>query len=283
MRQVLAVFLAFAAASLYALSTALQALEARQVPSSSALRVSLLGALVRRRLWIVGGVAALAAWPVQLGALALGSIGLVQPALGFGLVVLLALGAVVLHEHVGRREVGGVAGIAVAVAVLAWSAPSETGAYTAWGTWVVGAGVVAVAPLPVVLRLTNRVGGLATSLGAGVGWAVVALATSLVDESLADRRWAWAVGWGAAVGIASWGALLAEMTALQAWPATRAIPIAFGLEMLLPPALSPLLTRAEVPHPAAFGAGLAVACAAAVLLGGSRAVARAALQPLTEP
>jgi len=79
----------------------------------------------------------------------------------------------------------------------------------------------------------------------------------------------------------SWGTLLVEMTSLQTWPATRAVPIAFGLEMLLPAALDPALTRAVPPHPAAFGAALALACAGAALLGGSRAVAQAA-RPLTE-
>src|SRR5689334_10660128 len=152
MRQALALLLAFVTASLYALSTSLQALEARQTPPSAALRATLLGSLARRRLWVVGGAAGLAAWPMQLGALALGSVALVQPALGFGLVVLLVLGVVVLHEHVGRREVAGVAGIAVAVAVLAWAAPGETGAYTSAGTWIVGAAIVALGPVPALLR-----------------------------------------------------------------------------------------------------------------------------------
>ena len=40
------------------------------------------------------------------------------------------------------------------------------------------------------------------------------------------------------------------MTALQTWPATRAIPVAFGLEMLLPAALPP---RADPRGPAAPG------------------------------
>lgn len=282
MRAVLAVLLAFATASLYALSTSLQALEARRTPHSTALRATLLARLVRRPMWLAGTAAGAVAWPMQAAALALGSVALVQPALGFGLVVLLVLGVVVLHEHVGRREVAGVAAVAVAVGILGWAAPAETGAYTSTGTWVVGAGIVALAPLPYLLRAVVRVGGLATSVAAGVGWAWVALATSLVDASLADRHWVWAAAWGLGVGVLSWGALLAEMTALQAWPATRAIPIAFGLEMLLPAALAPALASGRPPHPVAFGAALVLACAAALLLGGSRAVAHAAV-PLTEP
>ena len=69
------------------------------------------------------------------------------------------------------------------------------------------------------------------------------------------------------------------MTALQTWPATRAVPIAFGLEMLVPAALAAALTHATPPHPIAFGVALAVATTGAVLLGGSRAVARATVSP----
>jgi hypothetical protein len=86
----------------------------------------------------------------------------------------------------------------------------------------------------------------------------------------------------------SFGTLLAEMTSLQSWPATRAVPIAFGLEMILPAALAPALTHAAPPHPIAFTLGLGIASLAVVLLGTSRAVARAAAAPqgaapLTEP
>jgi hypothetical protein len=282
MRPAFAVLLAFAAATLYALSTSLQAMEARATPRSAALRATLLARLVRRPRWLAGTAAGALAWPVQAVALALGSVALVQPALGFGLVVLLALGGAMLGEQVGRREVAGVVGVVAAVAVLGWAAPAETGSYTHAGVWVVAIGLVALAPLPVVLRRTGRLGGLATSVAAGIGWAWVAFATSLVDESLADRRWLWALVWAVGVGAASWGTLLAEMTSLQVWPATRAIPIAFGLEMLVPAAVSPGLTRVVPPHPVAFGLALALAGAAAALLGGSRAVAKAAV-PLTEP
>ena len=66
---------------------------------------------------------------------------------------------------------------------------------------------------------------------------------------------------------------------------TRVIPVAFGLEMLLPAILAPALTHASPPHPVAFGGALVLASAAAIVLGGSRAVAHAAAPttPLTEP
>jgi len=278
-RAALAVLLAATTATLYALSTSLQALEARRTPRAAALRASLLVGLARRPLWLAGTAAGVAAWPAQAGALSLGSVALVQPALGFGLVALLALGVLVLKEPVGAREVAGTLAIAGAVALLAWAAPSSTGAFTSTGTWVVGGLLVLVGPAPYVLRWTGLGGGLPTSLAAGIAWAWVGLVTALVDQALSGRHWLAALGWALAVAAASWGGLLAEMTSLQTWPATRAIPIAFGLEMLLPAAVAPALTRAPVPHPAAVGVGLACASLGALLLGTSRAVAGAATAP----
>jgi drug/metabolite transporter (DMT)-like permease len=282
MRTFLAVVLAAVAASLYAVSTSLQALVARHAPKSEALSANLIKRLVRHPLWLAGTAAGLLAWPLQAVALSLGSVTLVQPALGFGLVVLLVLGVRVLHETIGARELAGVLAISAGVAVLGWAGPSQTGSFTTAGAWVTGVALVVVAPTPYVLRRLGRAGGLPTSVAAGLGWACLGLGTALLDAAIADRNLLAAVGWAAACGAATWGALLAEMTSLQMWAATRAIPVAFGLEMAVPAALAPFLTQRHPPHPVAFGLGLALACAGAVALGTSRAVARAAV-PLTEP
>ncbi|HVC85847.1 MAG TPA: hypothetical protein VNC40_00325 [Gaiellaceae bacterium] len=282
MRALLAVCLATVTASFYALATSLQALEARRAPEHEALRASLIARLLRRPLWLAGTAAGLAAWPLQAVALSLGSVALVQPALGFGLVVLLVLGVSVLHETVGVREVAGAVLITSAVAILGWAAPSETGSFTTAGTWAVGLTLVVVAPAPYLLRFARRAGGLPTSVAAGLGWAWVGLGTSLLDVAVAERHIVVAVAWGAGIAVASWGALLDEMTSLQTWAATRAIPIAFGLEMLVPAAVSPFLTHRQPPHPVPFALALALACVGAGVLGSSRAVARAAA-PLTGP
>jgi drug/metabolite transporter (DMT)-like permease len=282
MRTLAATVLAAVTASLYALATSLQALEARRAPKSEALSASLIARLVRRPLWLLGTAAGLLAWPLQAVALAFGSVTLVQPALGFGLVVLLILGVTVLHESVGPREVAAVLAIAAGVATLGWAGPSQTGSFTTIGTWVTAVALILVAPAPYVLRRLGRAGGLPTSVAAGLGWACLGLGTALLDVAIADRNWAAALAWGLACAAAAWGALLAEMTSLQMWAATRAIPVAFGLEMAVPAALAPFLTQRQPPHAVAFVLGLALACAGAIALGSSRAVARAAV-PLTEP
>lgn len=278
MRAVFAVLLAAAASGLYALSSSVQALEARRTPPSTALRASLIARLVRQPLWLAGTAAGLVAWVLQAGALSLGSVALVQPSLGLGLVVLLLLAVAILGERVGERELGGVLAIAAAVALLGWAAPHATGRYTAAGAWVAGAGTVAFAAMPAILRRAGLAGGLATSVAAGLGFAWLGLATSFFDASFADRHWIATVLWGLGVVATSWGAVLAEMTSLQTWPATRAVPIAFGLEMIVPAVLDPILTVAAPPHPVAFAIALAVAGGGAFVLGSSPAVARAVEQ-----
>lgn len=276
MRVALALFLAFVSSALYALSSSLQALEARKTPRSTALRASLLTRLVRRPLWLAGTAAGVAAWPMQAAALAFGSVALVQPALGFGLIVLLVLGVTLLHERVGVRELAGVLAIVGALAVLGFSAPKETGSFTTAGSWAIGLALIVVAPAPYLLRWLDRADGLSTSVAAGLGWAWVGFGTSLLDDAIGARAWLPFLFWGAGVAAATFSTVLDEMTAFQTWPATRAVPIAFGLEMLLPAALAPFVTHASPPHPWAFVAALAVAGGGVVLLGGSNAVGKAA-------
>jgi hypothetical protein len=283
MRSVAAIVLGAAAAALFALSTSLQALEARETPRDEALRVELLQRLVRRRRWLVGSAAGVVAWPLQAAALTFGSIALVQPTFGFGLVMLLVLAVWMLGESVGRREVLGVAAVAAAVGTLGWAAPPSTGTFTRTGVVVVIAWVVVAGVAPQVLRLLDLRSGVATSVAAGVGWSAVGLATALFDQAVADRHWLVAVAWAVGVGAASWGGLLSEMTSLQYWPATRAIPVAFALEMVAPAAVAPLITHhgAGPAGGAPFALALAVACVGAGLLGGSRTVTRSVA--LTEP
>src|SRR5256885_14749060 len=252
MRVFVAILLAGLTSSLYALSTSLQALEARRSPAETALRASLLEGLVRSRLWLAGTAAGLIAWPLQAVALSLAAVAIVQPALGLGLIVLLALGVRLLHERIGVREIAGAAAITGAIAVLGWAAPPETGSFTTGGQAAVVALLAIAAVGPSVLRALGRADGLPTSVAAGVAWAAVGLATALIDAAIADRHWLVALAWGAGAAAGGWAGLLSEMTALQTWPATRSIPVVFGLGMTLPAALGPVLPQTRPGPVAAF-------------------------------
>jgi hypothetical protein len=271
------ILLAAAAASFYAFSTMLQALEARKAPVESALRAALMIRLLQRRTWLAGSGIGAIGWALQAGALSFASITLVQPALGLGLVVLLVFGTRILGEKVGAREAVGALTVVAGVALLGWAAPSGIDHFTFRGRIaiaVVGALVVAA---PRVLRFARLAGGLTTSIFAGLGWGWVGIGTALVDRALAHGHWVNAALWGGGVGLVSWSSLVIGMTALQAWPATRSWPITFGLEIAAPAAFAPLLTHSGVgpAHGIPFAVALLTTSAGALILGSSRKVAGA--------
>jgi hypothetical protein len=276
-RPAAAILLAGAAASFYAFSTMLQALEARKAPIESALRASLMIRLLQKRTWLVGSAVGGIGWALQAVALSFASIALVQPALGLGLVVLLVFGTRLLGEVVGPREAGGALTVVAGVALLGWAAPSGIDHFTYSGrvAIAVAGGLVVVAPR--TLRLVGLAGGLATSIFSGLGWAWVGVGTALVDRALAHGNLLDAALWGGGVGLVSWSSLVIGMTALQAWPATRSWPLTFGLEISTPAAFAPVLTHGGVgpAHGIPFAFALLVTCAGALVLGSSRKVAGA--------
>src|SRR4051794_17102681 len=119
------------AAACFETGYALQALEARKAPGELALRFSLLKTLAHRPRWLFAITLTIAGWPLQLWALSLAPITVVQPTLALGLLLLLVLGVTVLHEHVGRRELLAVVLVIAGVVAVAVSAPSESHSYDA--------------------------------------------------------------------------------------------------------------------------------------------------------
>src|SRR3954452_24715284 len=100
----LGIVAAIAASLLYNTSIALQALEAREVPGEHSLRPSLIGRLVRNRRWLGATALGLVGWPLEVVALLLAPLTVVQPCLASGLILLLWLGTTKLGEAPGRRE-----------------------------------------------------------------------------------------------------------------------------------------------------------------------------------
>src|SRR5215471_12244058 len=117
---------AAAASGCFEISYALQALEARRVQLYRTVQVSLLARLARRPLWLGAIALAVAGWPLQLVALALAPLTLVQPVLALGVVLLLVLAARILHERIGGRELLCCAGIILGVSGIAWAAPARS-------------------------------------------------------------------------------------------------------------------------------------------------------------
>lgn len=212
-----------------------QALEARRVPVDDR---RLLLRLVRRPRWLVAtGLAALG-WPLQIAALSTAPLTVVQPALAFGLVLLLALGRVVLREHVGRVEIGGALAIIAGVAVLAAEAPERHTSVSHPAALAVSLAVLAaLAVAPLVARTPGQV----TTLAAGAAFACTGLTSKLTADALARGDAAAAIGWAAATGAVVLAGVNADMAAMQRLPATRVAPVILAIEVVVPVALAPVV------------------------------------------
>jgi len=259
------------AAACYDTAYALQALEARSAPARHALRIALLHHLARRPLWLGAIALSVAGWPLQLLALSLAPLTLVEPTLALGLLLLLALGVTLLGEHVGRREVLGVLLIIAGVAGIAAASPGRSTHHAGAATLAPTLAVLgAVALTPYLFRRT-RGAGLVVSAGAGDAWA--AFAAKLVVDELSHGRWPAALGLAVAAGLAVGVGFISELTALQSYPATRVGPVVLVMQIVIPVLLAPLVggERWGTGGPILVVALAAVAFGAA-LLASSRAV-----------
>ncbi len=268
---------AIAASLLYNTSIALQALEAREVPGEHSLRPSLLGRLVRNRRWLGATALGLAGWPLEIVALLLAPLTVVQPCLASGLILLLWLGATRLGERPGRREWAAVAAIVLGVAGVALAAPERTTDHAGGAGIAVAAILIAILVLaPYALRGRSRGLGTLAVISAGAGYAWTAIASKLLTDELAAGVLLVAIAWLATAALSEALALLSEMSALQRRPATHVAPVMFAVQVLVPVLLAPLIfgeSWGSTPlGGVALVASMAVAVAGTVLLAGSPAV-----------
>jgi drug/metabolite transporter (DMT)-like permease len=289
----LGIVAAVGASLLYNTSIAFQALEARQVPGEHSLRPSLIGRLVRNRRWLGATALGLIGWPLEIVALLLAPLTVVQPCLASGLILLLWLGATRLGEAPGVREWVAVAAIVIGVAGVAWAAPERTTDHASTGAIAISLIFVAIplaAPYALALRTRFRysphqggvnvgwAGGIGTLMvvGAGCGYAWTAIASKLLTDELASGALLVALAWLATAAASEGLALLSEMSALQHRPATRVAPVMFAVQVLLPVLLAPLIfgeSWSSTPlGGVALVAFIAVAVAGTSLLAGSKAV-----------
>ncbi len=287
----LGIVAAVGASLLYNASIAFQALEARGVAHEHSLRPSLIGRLVRNKRWLGATALGLVGWPLEILALLLAPLTVVQPCLASGLILLLWLGVKRLGERPGGREFLAVGAIIAGVAGVALAAPERTTDHAGVGAIALALGLVAI-PIaaPYLLRARSRrsprsgavkvgsVVGLATlaTVSAGCGYAWTAIASKLLTDELAAGAAVVAVAWLATAAASEGLALLSEMSALQQRPATHVAPAMFAVQVLVPVLLAPLIFGESWGSTPLGGAALigsmAIAVGGTVLLAGSRAV-----------
>jgi hypothetical protein len=273
----LGIVCAVGASCLYNTSIALQAMEVREVPREHSLRVSLIGRLLGNRRWLGATALGLLGWPLEIAALLLAPLTVVQPCLASGLILLLWLGVRRLGETPGRREYLAVAAILVAVAGVAWAAPNRTTDHAAGGAIALALVLVALPILaPYLLRRRGAAAGTLAVVSAGFGYAWTAIASKLLTDELIAGTLLAAVAWLATAAVSEGLALLSEMSALQRRPATQVAPVMFAVQVLVPVILAPLIFEemwSTTPLGGfALAACVALAVAGTVLLAGSRTV-----------
>jgi drug/metabolite transporter (DMT)-like permease len=259
--------------------SALQAHEARQMPDELSLRPGLLFGLLRRPLWLLGTGMNIVAFVVQVVALSLASLAIVQPTFALGLVVLVVIAAWKLQERVGRWELVGIAAIIVGLVGLAVVAPRHNRLpLDLPAAIVLGSALALLAVLLLLMLRQNFVGGLVASLAAGLAYAWVSFGGTLVGEAFNRHRWLETGAWACATVVGAVLALGTEMTALQRWPVTRSKPVVFVLQTLLPALVAPFFAAAGFGpfHGIPFAISLLVVSAGAAAVGASKSVAKVA-------
>ena len=262
--------LAGAAAACFDGAVALQALEARTL-RDRAVGVGFVRGLLARPRWLAATALAIAGWPLQIAALALAPLTVVQPALALGLIVLLGLGSRLLSERVRPRDLVAVAAIAGGLALLAWAAPENERVHAGSAILaVVLGGLGAIAALPWLAR--GQLPGAALVVAAGCGYAASGLTSKLLAEDLDLGRWGAVLGWAAVTAAIAALALADEMGALQRVGAARVAAGAFALQTAVPVALAPLLAGEHWARPVPIVIGLALVVGGSLTLGAARAV-----------
>jgi hypothetical protein len=274
---VLGIGAAVAASTLYSLGIALQALDAKDSPPGEHLRLALAWRLLRRARWLLGTGLSILGWPLQIVALLLAPLVVVQPALAAGLLVLMFLAQRMLNEHAGRREYFAMAAIVIGVIGAGLTAPPRTTGHgsedLAITLVLLGLGIASL--LPYALRLLTRPPAALTMVGAGIagGWSGVA--TKLASDDLSRGHLGLAALWALSTAAASGVGVLSEMSALQERPAIQVAPVVFVTQTVIPIVVAPLLfgeSFADTPL-----GGVPLSASLALLVTGAALLARSPL------
>jgi hypothetical protein len=269
---VLGIGAAVGASTLYSLGIALQAMDAKEAPHDEHLRLALAWGLVRRARWLVGTGLSILGWPLQIVALLLAPLVVVQPALAAGLLVLMFLAQRMLNEHAGRYEYIAMAAIVIGVIGAGLAAPPRSTTHTSEELTItlvlVGLGLASL--LPYLLHELGRSPAAVTMIGAGLAFAWSGVATKLASDDLAQGHLGTAAAWGLSTAAASGVGVLSEMSALQSRPAIQVAPVVFVTQTVVPVVLAPLLLgesfSATPLGGVPLGASLALLIAGAALL-----------------
>jgi drug/metabolite transporter (DMT)-like permease len=274
---VLGIAAAVGASTLYSLGIALQAMDAKEAPHEEHLRLALAWGLLRRARWLLGTGLSILGWPLQVLALLLAPLVVVQPALAAGLLTLMFVGERMLGERPGRYEYIAVSMIVVGVVGAALTAPPRSTTHSSEELTItlvlLALGLASL--LPYLLRALGHSFAEVTMIGAGLAFGWSGVATKLASDDLAGGHYVTAAAWGLATAAASAVGVLSEMSALQSRPAIQVAPVVFVTQTVIPVVLAPLLLGERFSSTPFSGVPLGVALA--LLVAGAALLARSPL------
>jgi len=271
----LALGLCFISAACYNGGVVLQSSGAYGSGDDRILRPSLFARLVRVRVWVLGTLLNVAGWAFQVWALTLASLTFVQPALGVGVLFLLAFAWLVFGSRPTLRDVLSASALAAGIALLTRAAPPpQTGTARA-RTWVAVAVVLAaVALAPLALRATKRIlGPLWLAASVGFAFALTGLSSEVTSRGLETHRPAVLAGGAAATAVFGAIGFLTETSALVSASVTAVVPVIVVVDTVLPISLAPFLFDERWPRSparvAALAAGIVLSVGGAASLAAS--------------
>jgi drug/metabolite transporter (DMT)-like permease len=277
MELVAGIAAAFGASTLYSLGIALQAMDAKEAPREAHLRLALVRRLITRSRWLLGTGLSVLGFPLQVVALLLAPLVVVQPALAAGLLVLMLLGQRMLDEHAGRYEYACVVAVAIGVVGVALAAPPRSTTHTSQQLTItlvlVGLGCASL--VPYLLHLVRHSPPAVTMVGAGLAFGWSGVATKLASDDLSTHHLVPAAAWALSTAAASGVGVLSEMSSLQARPAIQVAPVVFVTQTVVPVILAPLLLGES--FAATPLGGVPLAASLALLVAGATALVRSPL------
>jgi hypothetical protein len=203
------------------MASVLQRMAASTAPPSRALRLSLFGYLIRRKVWLAGiGLVILAA-VCQAAALATGPVALVQPIFIIELPFTLLVASRAYRRPLPRMTWWAVGLVTVSLgAGLAAAAPSGGSAHASTKVWITAlivTGVFELVVIAVAVRTRGNARGAALGLAAACGYALTATlmksAVAALPRGAAAFFGTWQLYATAAAGV---GALFLLQNGLQA-------------------------------------------------------------------
>lgn len=265
------VIVALCAAVCFEWAYVVQAEQARREPGEHGLRLSLMTRLVRNWRWTGGALLTVAGALLQVWALTLAPLTVVQPTLAAGLLALPFLARFRLGEHLRTADHLGIAAIVAGVSLIAVFGPTHVGRAPAGAELGVVLGVlVAILLAPFALRSRNATAHLSVA-GAAAGDAAAALCLKLAADELHGGRVGFALLWGAGGAACGLLALTAEMSALQRLRATQIAPVVVAAQVVVPVSVG--LAFLGETWGATPGGGLLLSAAVATVVAGGAVLA----------